>query len=137
MTNLKGSLVPQTAADVIAAVQKIAHCDFRTGIYAYTTTTDELTWVGFAQHGDGHRFFTIHDAGKEMPIIRVLSKDQSMMHMSGEIGEVDVTDIDYDLTLNELTADSFKSVMRLLGLDHMAAESQRIRKKADIAKITG
>ena len=137
MTNLKGSLVPQTATDVVAVMQKIAHCDFSTGLYAYTSTTGELTWVGFAQHGDGHRFFTIHDAGKERPIIRVLSKDQSMMHMSGEIGEVDVTDIDYDVTLAELTADNFQGVMRLLGLEHMAAESQRIRKKADVAKMTG
>ena len=137
MTNLKGSLVPQTANDVHDVMHKIAQCDFRTGFYGYTSgNKGDVTWVGFAQHGDGHRFFTIHDANTDQPMLRVLSKDQSMMHMSGEIGEVDVTDIDYEVTLEALVCRSFPGVVELLGLSYLAADFARIRTKAEVSKMS-
>lgn len=136
MTNLKGSLVPQTANDVHDVMHKIAECDFRTGFYGYTSgSKGDVTWVGFAQHGDGHRFFTIHNANTDQPTLRVLSKDQSMMHMSGEIGEIDVTDIDYEVTLEALICRKFSGVVDLLGLTYLADEFGRIRKKAEVSKM--
>lgn len=131
MTTAVDTTASQTADQVVAVMQQIAQCDFRTGLYTNTTHMGELTWVGFAQHGDGHRFFTIHDAGGEVPLIRVLSKDQSMMHFACEPADVDVTDIDYDVTLAELTAGGFASVRRLLGLGHLADEAKRIRSRKD------
>jgi len=128
--------IAQTANDVHAVMHSIARCDFRTGLYAYTTCNkDKVTWVGFAQHGDGYRFFTIHDAHTDRPTLKVLSKDQSMVHMSGEIGEVDVADIDYEVTLAELMADNFTSVRRLLGLEHLAAQFGRTRKRAEVSMM--
>lgn len=138
MNTLKGSIVSQTANDVHAVMHKISQCDFRTGLYGYTSCgKDMVTWVGFAQHGDGHRFFTIHNANTDKPLLHVLSKDQSFMHASGEIGEVNVNDVEYVVTLAELTADSFSGVCRLLGLDILAAEFERIKKKAEVIKIAG
>ena len=136
MTNLKGSLVSQTANDVHDVMHKIAQCDFSTGLYGYTSIDKGIViWVGFAQHGDGHRFFTIHDAHTPKPTLQVLSKDQSMMHSSGEIGEVDVNDIDYEVTLEALICRNFPGVIDLLGLSYLAADFARIRSKAVVSKM--
>ena len=128
MSNIKGSLVQQTADQVLHAVQRIARCDFQTGIFAYTTTTGEVTWIGFADHGPKRRYFTVSDAHSEDPKVNLITKSESTRN----IEDVDLHEnIELTLSLDELVSGGFTSVHRLLGLAHMItivpAEDKRLR----------
>lgn len=123
----------QDANAVHKVINDIGSCDFNTGMYAHTTGDGERTWVCYAQH-HARRYFTITDANTDNPLIHVLSKDQSLMTQG--IDDVDPTDVEYTLTLVELTADSFGSVHRLLGLDHVQKTDKRLRQKADVVKMS-
>lgn len=138
MANIKNPSPKQDITDVAAVLQKITKSrDRMSGMYAYTDSDGYLTCICYVKINDyGYRFFTIHDAQKDVPTIKVLSRDQSMTHKPADLGNVDVTDIDYELTLDELTADS-SAVVRLLGLMHISSKNDPISRKVDVAKMTG
>lgn len=108
----------QSVNDVVWAIQKIARCDFRTGLYAYTTASrpEDVAWVGYAEHADQRRYFLMVDTGTPEPKIALLSKSESRK----PIEEVNIGgNIEVALSIAECTKNGFSGVKRALGLDHL------------------